>query len=161
VEAKNWGNMCQESSLVARAIFSPARVIEDVSFSRAARGPRWTRRDLWGRMRLSWKFPNDTSLASVARWGLACSGVATLACAFITDPPEAGVDSAPEPLSTDARDPDALARWMRRTSSERGAGTTLRDALSHVGPWAPDQRPADNDAPARVPTSSSSRRSPS
>ena len=94
-------------------LFRP-RVIEDVSFSRAARGPRWTRRDLWGRMRLSWKFPNDTSLASIARWGLACSGVATLACAFIADAPEAAVDAAPEPLSTDARDPDALARWMRR-----------------------------------------------
>lgn len=107
-------------------------------------------------MRLSWKFPNDTSLASVARWGLACSGVATLACAFIADVPEAAVDAAPEPLSTDARDPEALARWMRRSSSERGSGTILRDALSHVGPWAPDQRPADNDAPARVPTSSSS-----
>jgi hypothetical protein len=40
---------------------------------------------------------------------------------------------------------------MRRAANGGAASAELATALSRVGPWAPNQRPSDNDTPAHVP----------
>jgi hypothetical protein len=40
---------------------------------------------------------------------------------------------------------------MRRAAHGGAASTELETALSRVGPWAPSQRPSDNDTPAHAP----------
>jgi hypothetical protein len=45
----------------------------------------------------------------------------------------------------------ALAAHMRRAAAGGAAAATLEEALSHVGPWAPNQRADDNAARAAVP----------
>ena len=104
-------------------------------------------------MKTWWQFPNTSRVAEAARLGLALSGVATLAWAFTDSPApaasRASTLASPPPNAADTS-PEDLARWMRETSAERGAGETLRAALGEVGPWAKDQ--ATNDARARVPT---------
>lgn len=114
-------------------------------------------------MSIRWKSPNQGLAASLARWALASCGAATVVFAFST-PSDATTEVArhdAEGNKLNAASDDAngtqgegrsgeLSRWMKRTSQE-GSGSVLTAALEHVGPWARNQTPADNQAPAKVP----------
>lgn len=111
-------------------------------------------------MPLWWKFPNQGTAASVARWGLALGGAATLAWAFTT--PDSGDATAAvkegnaniiaSPSSSPEGQRAEVSRWMQRTGGAT-AGSVLQAALTQVGPWATNQTAADNDVPAKVPSS--------
>ena len=109
-------------------------------------------------MTLWWKFPNQSGLASAARWGLASLGVAVLGWSFVA--PD-NVSEGNETITTDdalsgAGQGAELSQWMKKTSEEGSTGIVLTAALEQVGPWARNQTSADNDVPAQVPSSKAS-----